>query len=77
MAPTRRTPKNENQSLFDKDDAAAYLRALGAKQACGKFILTLIASKQLPTVGRVGGRRLMVTRQALDNWLQRVERVRR
>lgn len=55
------------QRLYDVQQAAEYLRAIGAGAATVNFIRGLIATSQVPRV--CIGKRFYVSREALDRWI--------
>jgi len=73
--PTTTQAALTQQQLFDVNDAAAYLIALGAKGVTVHFVRALINSGQLAHVPM--GKKFFVSKTALDGWLSRSEKRRR
>ena len=67
--PTATETSITEQRLFDVKDAAAYLQALGAKGVTVYFVRTLINTGQLERITM--GKKFIVTKTSLDNWLNR------
>jgi excisionase family DNA binding protein len=61
-----------DQRLFDIPAAVEYLKSIGASGATANWVRTLIAEGGLPRV-KVG-KKFVVSKAALDGWLDRHER---
>jgi len=57
-----------DQRLFDVGDAAKYLQSIGAKAATVNFVRALISSSQVAYL-RIG-KKLYVSKSALDGWIE-------
>jgi excisionase family DNA binding protein len=66
------TIKETPRRLFAIQAAVEYLRELGAESVSVNFVRNLINRAEVPHIRM--GKRFYITRQALDNWIERHER---
>lgn len=69
---TKAQARTTTQRLYDVQQAAEYLRTIGASAATVSFIRGLIATSQVPHI-RIG-KRFYVSHEALDRWITMHER---